>query len=424
MNSRERISSTLNHKTPDRVPLDLGGTPVTGMHASSVYLLRQALGLDAPGEPVKISNIYQMLGEIRPDLLEALGGDVVYLGPPGNSFGIKNEGWKEWKMFDGTPVLVPEGFNTEPEANGDILLYPEGDRSAPPSGRMPAGGYYFDALIRQSPLDEENLRVEDNVEEFKPLSAETLAYYEAESRRLYEQTDKAILANVGGTGFGDVAHLPGVQLRHPKGIRDIEEWYISLAARQDFVYQVFERQCEVALQNLAGLYSAAGERVQAVFLSGTDFGGQTRLIISPRIYRKLFKPFHQRLNDWIHSHTNWKTFIHTDGAIAPLLPDLIEAGFDILNPLQWTASGMDTAEIKARYGQKLTFWGGGIDTQKTLPFGTPEEVRQEVLHYTKLLKEGGGFVFSSVHNVQANVPVENILAMYEAFQQAAAYAQA
>jgi hypothetical protein len=416
MNSRQRIQEAFQHRETDRVPLDLGGTPVTGMHVSSVYLLRQALGLDTPGTPVKVVNIYQMLGEIKPDLADALGVDTVFLANPVNSFGIKNEGWKPWETMDGTPVLVPEGFNTELDSNGDLLVYPQGDRSVPPAGRMPQGGYYFDVIIRQLPIVEENLSVEDNLEEFSLLSEEVLAYYQMESERLFETTDKAILVNIGGTGFGDIALVPGPQLKHPKGIRDIEEWYVSILSRQDYVLQIFERQCGIALENLERFYKAVGDRVAVIFLSGTDFGSQHSLLISPRLYRGLYKPFHQQLNDWIHTHTHWKTFIHTDGSVLPLIPDFIAAGFDILNPIQYTADNMGLQEIKQRFGSHLTFWGGGIDTQRVLPFGTPEEVRQEVCRNIEILKARGGFVFGSVHNVQPGVPVENLIALYDAFR--------
>ena len=158
MNSRERVNLALDHQLPDRVPLDLGGSAVTGMHVSSVYLLRQALALDPPGTPVKVIEPYQMLGEIKPDLQEALGVDVVALPGPRTMFGFRNENWKLW-VFNGTPVLVPQAFNTEPQANGDLLMYPEGDKSAPPSGHLPAGGFYFDAIVRQPPIDESSLKV-------------------------------------------------------------------------------------------------------------------------------------------------------------------------------------------------------------------------------------------------------------------------
>ncbi len=413
MNSRERVTLALNHHEPDRVPLDLGATAVTGMHVSSVYALRQALRLDPPGTPVKVVEPYQMLGEIQPDLLDAVGGDIVGLGGTTTFFGFRNEGWKPWIFFDGTPVLVPEAFNTDPEPDGSILMYPEGDKSAPASGHLPAGGFYFDAIVRQPPIDDASLDVEDNLEEFGPVSDADLAYFAAECDRLYGETDKAIIANFGGTSFGDIAMVPATQLKHPKGIRDVAEWYMSTVTRRDYVYRIFERQCEIGLANIEKLHGVVGERVAAVFVTGTDFGQQTGSFISRRAYRDLFMPFHRAINDWVHAHTTWKTFIHSCGSVVSLLPDFIEAGFDILNPVQCSAAGMDPATLKARFGDRITFWGGGVDTQHTLPFGTPDEVAAEVAERIRIFGPGGGFVFNTIHNVQARVPVENLIAMYE-----------
>jgi hypothetical protein len=421
MNSRERVNIALNHEEPDRVPLDLGASATTGMHVSSVYLLRQALHLDPPGMPVKVVEPYQMLGEIGPDLMEALGVDVVGLGSPRTLFGFRNEDWKPWTLFDGTPVLVPGAFNTAPQPDGSILMYPEGDRSAPPSGRMPQGGFYFDTIVRQPPVDEEHLDPQDNLEEFGPLSDQDLAYFAREAERLYTETDKAVLANFGGTAFGDIALVPAPWLKHPRGIRDVEEWYVSTVARRDYVYRVFERQCEIGLDNLVRIHAAVGERVAAVFLTGTDFGTQAGLFISPRTYRDLYQPFHRQVNDWVHRHTGWKCFIHSCGSIHALMPDLIEAGFDIFNPLQTSAAGMDPQTLKDRFGERVTFWGGGVDTQRTLPFGRPEEVRQQVQERMRVFGKGGGFVFNTIHNVQARVPAENLLALYEAVRDYRSY---
>ncbi len=414
MNSRERVIASLNHQQPDRVPLDLGSSAVTGMHASSVYLIRQALKLDPPGTPVKVIEPYQVLGEIQPDLMEALGVDVTGLSSPKTLFGFRNENWKPWILFDGTPVLVPEAFNTDAEPNGDILMYPEGDRSAQPSGRMPAGGYYFDTIIRQEPIDDATLNVEDNLEEFGPISQADLAYFASESARLYNQTDKAILANFGGTAFGDIALVPAPWLKRPKGIRDVAEWYMSTVSRRDYVLKVFERQCEIALENLARIHAAVGDRPVGVFVTGTDFGTQGGPFISPKAYRQLFQPFHKEVNSWIHSNTAWKSFIHSCGSVRALIPDFIEAGFDILNPVQTSAANMDAAELKAQFGEKIVFWGGGVDTQRTLPFGTPQEVRAEVSERMRIFGPGGGFIFNTIHNVQARVPKENLVALYEA----------
>lgn len=421
MTSRERVALALAHQEADRVPLDLGGSATTGMQVSSVYLLRQALGLDPPGTPVKVVEPYQMLGEIKPDLQEALGVDVIQLPGPRTMFGFPNQGWKEWRLFDGTPVLVPEAFNTAAEPDGSLLMYPEGDKSVPPSARMPKDGFYFDSLKRQEPIDEAKLDPEDNLEEFGPVSDADLAHFAREAKRLYEETDKAILGNFGGTAFGDIALVPAPWLKHPKGIRDVEEWYISTVSRRDYVYRIFERQCEIGLANLQKIHQAVGNRITAVFVTGTDFGAQHGSFISPKAYRDLFQPFHKIINGWIHQNTAWKTFIHSCGSVWNLYAHFIESGFDIHNPVQCSAAEMEPRRLKETYGDRITFWGGGVDTQRTLPFGTAEEVRAEVRQRIRTFGPGGGFVFNTTHNVQARVPKENLRALYETVKEYGPY---
>ena len=211
--------------------------------------------------------------------------------------------------------------------------------------------------------------------------------------------------------------MPAPWLKRPRGIRDVAEWYISTASRRDYVWAVFERQCEIALQNMAKIHGRVGERVTAVYVTGTDFGTQTGPFISPRAYRQLFQPFHKQVNDWIHRHTTWKSFIHSCGSVEQLIPDFIAAGFDILNPVQTSAAGMQPDGLKARFGDQLTFWGGGVDTQRTLPFGTPAEIKAQVAERMRTFGQGGGFVFAAIHNVQARVPVENLLAWVEAIRE-------
>jgi hypothetical protein len=413
MTSRERVDLTLQHQEPDRIPLDLGATTVSGMHVTTVYLLRQALGLDPPGTPVKVIEPVQMLGEIKLDLIKALGIDTVRLAGTGTSFGFKLERWKEWRTFDGTPVLVPEGFNITPEPHGDLLMYPQGDCSAQPSGRMPKGGFYFDPIFRQLPIDEGNLKAEDNLEEFGPLSDAELEHFEREALRLYTETDKAIILNLGTFSLGDIAKVPGQMLKNPKGIRSADEWYISLTARRGYVYKVFERQTEINLANLERIHRAVGNRAAAAYLTGSDFGAQNGPLVAPKTYRELFLPFHKQINDWVHKHTTWKTFIHSCGSVFDLIEDFIAAGFDILNPVQTSAARMDPRELKRKFGERITFWGGGVDTQRTLPFGSHDDVRREVRARLKLFGPGGGFIFNAVHNIQALVPVANVLAMYD-----------
>lgn len=300
-------------------------------------------------------------------------------------------------------------------------MYPEGDKSVAPSARMPKNGFYFDAIIRQEPIDDSNLTVADNLEEFGPIADAELDYFGREAERLHRETDKAIMASFGGTDFGDIALVPGPSMKHPKGIRDVEEWYVSLSTRRDYVYKTFERQCEIGLQNLDKLWAIVGDRIAAVSVSGADFGAQNGPFISVRAYRDLFKPFHRQLNDWIHRNTTWKTFFHSCGSMRALIPDFIEAGFEIFNPVQCSAADMDPVGLKRDFGDRITFWGGGVDTQRTLPFGTPGEVRNEVQERIKAFGPRGGFIFNTIHNVQARVPIENILALYETVREFGCY---
>lgn len=413
MTSRERVAAALAHRQPDCVPLDLGSTAVTGIAASALYRLREALGLEV--RPVQVYEPYQMLGRVDEDVLDAIGADWVGLSDTGTFFGFPQADWKPFTLFDGTPVLVPGGFNTEPEPNGDLYQHPLGDRSLPSSGRMPAGGYYFDAIERQEPYTEETLDPEEWVRDmYHVLTDKELAAIAARAHDLYEHTTRAIIANFPGAAFGDIAFVPGTAVPHPKGIRSVAEWYMATALYPDYIRGIFELQCEIALQNLELYRQAVGGRIQAIFLSGTDFGTQQGAFISPAAYRRLFKPFHKRLNDWVHAHTSWKVFFHTCGSMVSLYDDLVEAGVDIVNPVQISAAGMEPRALKERWGDKLVFWGGGVDTQQVLPFGTPEEIEAHVRENIAIFGQGGGFVFNTVHNIQATVPIENLLALYRA----------
>ena len=413
MTSRERVQMAISLKEPDRVPIDLGGTSVTGISAFSLVGLKKALGIKTP---VMIDEPFQMLGKIDDELRKILGIDTVPLNARKNFFGFENKNWKKWTAPDGTEFLVPEKFNTTKDDKGNVYLYPEGDTTVLPSGKLPASGFYFDAIIRQKPIDEANLNPSDNVD-VELLKDEDLRYYETEATRLYKETEFSIIANFGGTSFGDIALVPGPFLKNPGGIRDIEEWYVSTIIRRNYVYEVFSRQCEIALQNLKMISEAVGNKIDVIFVSGTDFGTQNSQFISVQTYRELYKPFHSKVNGWIHKNTNWKTFIHSCGSIEPFINDFIEAGFDILNPIQCSAANMDPYFLKQKYGRRICFWGGGIDTQKTLPFGTPEKVKEEVKNRLTIFSKEGGYVFNTIHNIQAKTPVENILSMFEAVKQ-------
>lgn len=416
MNSRERLIKTINHQQPDRLVVDLGATDNTGINASVLYGLRKTLYLEE--KPVYVHDPFQMLGMVEEDVRKAIGVDVVGLWKPTNHFGIRNENWKPWKMTDGTPILIAGDFQYDVDKNGVTYTYPQGDKMVKPCAKMPINGYFFDLIERTGEIDEDNLDpISDFKESFSIYDDDLAKYLEKESKRLYEETEYGVIGIFGEGNFGNFALIPGPTLKDPKGIRRLEDWIMAHLLYPDYVMEVFEMQCETALKNLEIYKQAVGDRIQVIKISGTDFGSQKGELISPSIYRKFYKPFHKKLNDWVHANTNWKVFYHTCGSIINLLDDMVEAGVDILNPVQCSASGMDPVTLKEKYGDKLTFWGGGVDTQQTLPFGTVDEVRNQVESRIDALLKNGGFVFSTVHNIVGKTPVENVIAMYETIKE-------
>jgi hypothetical protein len=416
--SKDRLITSLNHKQPDKIPVDIGSTAVTGIHVLAIENLREYYGLEK--RPVKLIEPYQMLGEIENDLAELLHLDVTGILARNTLFGFPNENWKEFTTHWGQLLLVPGAFNTVTDPNGDLVIFPEGDESIAPSGKMPKAGYFFDSIIRQDLIVEENLNPEDNIEEYNLLSQADLLYW-ADRIRLVKDSGKGIIANFGGTGLGDIALVPAPFLKHPKGIRDITEWYMSTLMRPDYVKYIFEKQVEIALENFRLIYEVIGNNIDAVFLCGNDFGTQNSSFCSPETFADLYLPWYKKMNDWIHEHTTWKTFKHSCGAVEPFMDSFIRAGFDIINPVQINASGMDPKNLKQKYGDKLVFWGGCIDTQKVLPFGKPSEVENQVLELCDIFSKDGGFVFNTIHNIQANVPVENIAAIFRALEKINCY---
>jgi hypothetical protein len=418
MTGRERLAASLAHRSADRAAVDFGSTAVTGIHVSAVSRLRRSV-LGAGGYRVKVNEPYQMLGEVDDELRAALPIDVVGVMGRTSIFGTESRDWKPFTLFDGTECLVPGQFNVTRAPDGGWHIYPEGDMTALPSGHMPDGGYFFDSVIRQPPIDDDRLDPADNLEEFAPLGKADLAYYREQKRWLGERRDLGALLVVPGAAFGDIALVPAPFLKNPRGIRDIEEWYISTVARRDYVMEVFERQCAIAEGNLRTLIELFGDDVQVAMLTGTDFGTQRGLFISREAYRTLFQPFHRRLNDLIHRSSTWRTFIHSCGDVYPLIPDFIASGFDVLNPVQCSAAEMDPVRLKREFGRDIVFWGGCVDTQHTLPFGTPDEVYRQCRERIGILGTDGGFVFNAIHNIQGPTPLENMLALFRAVRDSA-----
>ena len=412
--SKENFLRTINHQQPDRVVVDFGSTAVTGIHVLIVEKLREYYGLEK--RPVKVIEPYQMLGELDPELIKAMDIDVIGLFGLKNMFGIPNEDWKVHKTLWGQEVMFPGNFNYDYNEKGDILIYAEGDTSYPPTAMMPKTGYFFDALDRQKPVDDSTLKVEDNLEEFGYLTESDLKYW-SDQVNAADYQNKAVVASLGGTALGDIALVPAMQLKDPKGIRGVEEWYISTVMREDFIKELYERQTDIAIENLKHYHEVIGNRLDVVFTCGTDFGTQNSTFCSAETYDRLWLPYYRKVNDWIHSNTSWKTFKHSCGAVESLMNNFIESGFDIINPVQINASGMDPKILKKKYGDKLVFWGGGVDTQGAFAFGTPQEVKEQVRKQCSIMNENGGFVFNTVHNIQANVPFANVVAMLEALRE-------
>ncbi len=400
MNSRERVSLAIHHQPADRVPIDLGGTRQSGIAASTYHRLKQHLYLHSP---TRVFDIFQMLAEVERPVRERFGADVIGLYRPAVSFGIRNENWKPWQLFDGTPVEMPGGFDPVVEPGGDIVLF----RGETPVARMPKDGFYFDRLETYPGAAHVDLQT------FQPpwISDEECEFYRQQAEALYQNTDLALVAPLG----------PPYELFYGLGTGNFESWMVTFATEAEYVAELYEKLVDAWLENLRRFVQAVGSRVQILQICD-DFGTQQSPFLSVPMFRQRLLPCYQRGLDWVHRHTQMKVMLHSDGALYPLIPSLIEMGVDILNPVQTSARGMDPVRLKAEFGDRLTFWGGSLDCQQTLPFGTPEQVAQEVAAHVRAFKPGGGYVFAPVHNVQAGVPPENLLAMFETARAAGSYA--
>ena len=399
MNSRERVLRAINHHQPDRVPIDLGGTRQSGIAASTYHRLKDHLGTSST---TRVFDVYQMLAEVERPVVQRFGADVVGLYRPAVALGIRNENWKPWRLFDGTPVEVPGGFQPITDSNGDLVLL----RDETPIARMPEDGFYFDRLEKYPGAAHVEL------ERFQPplMSDEECDHFRHQAAALYQNTDFAIVAPLG----------PPYELFYGLGTGDFESWMVTLATEPDYVDALCEKLVEAWLENLKRFVLAVGDRVQVLQICD-DFGTQQSPFISVKMFRERFMPFYKRGLDWIHENTQMKVMLHSDGALFPLIPSLIEMGVDILNPIQTSAKGMDPLRLKEEFGDRLVFWGASLDCQQTLPFGTPEQVAREVEEHIHVFAPGGGYVFAPVHNIQAGVPPENVISMFDTAQSLASY---
>jgi uroporphyrinogen-III decarboxylase len=410
MNSRERVIKAINHQEPDRVPVDLGGSIVSSIMAGALVRLRRRLGMD---DTVRVYDCFQMLGEVDPDLIDRLGVDLLPVEPEAINFNhLRNRNFKPWRLFDGTPVLISGDFQVETNERGDWVLHEDGDPAKPVLGRMPKGGYYFDDIkVSQvnpdfKPPEMDELRRSN----WRRLKESELRYFQEKAHRLRTTTDKAIVLTNWGKSCLGVA-----------SVGTMAEWLMLMVSEPGYVGELMDLAAEVALDNLKLYREALGDDIDILHIDGSDFGAQDREMFSPRLFERFHVPCYQKQTAWIHANTPWKIAKHCCGSIPQLIEPMIRAGIDILNPVQTSAHGMDAAGLKQAYGDRMVFWGGGVDTQRIFSFGTPEEVYRDVEQRIKIFAPGGGFIWAAIHNIQYDVPVENILAAFDAVREKGVY---
>jgi hypothetical protein len=404
MTSRERVIAAIEHRKPDRVPIDLGGTIMSGISVFAIPALREALGL--PQRIPKAYELYQMLGEVEDDIVDAMGIDVLPVEPEAIFFDINRRDYKRWNHPNGFEMLVPGAFAVEEDRAGNLLLHSGGDPTRPVEGRMPSGGLYFDMVASQSlSLDYTPPPLAGlEAEYLAPLPQKHLEHLAATAARL-RPTGKALF-------LGDWRSLG------PPMVGNTPDWLCVLAGEHDYVESLVELKIRGDVIRLEQLADALGDTIDLIGVDGQDFGTQRAGMFSAEVFEYAYLPYYRAIIGWIREHTTWKTWKHTCGAAADFLPMFIEAGLDCINPVQISASGMEPRSLAERFGDRITFWGGGIDTQHTLPFGTPEEVYAEVSRLITVFGRNGGFVFNTVHNIQANSPAANLKAMIEAVSDA------
>lgn len=416
MTGKEKLKAALNHEEAP-VLFDIGGMNTTGMHCIVMEKLRDYYGLEK--RPVKIIEPSQLLGQVEDDLKEVLGVETELIWGSRNCYGFKSEDQlKEWTTPWGQTVLVPEEFTTSVDEKGDTLIYACADTNYPAAGRMPKEGVYFDNEDRAPEYDEDDYDINDNLEEFFLFSDDEIAWLKKQVDNLHDANDVITCFGPGTTGGGtclaDHSMIAGPMLRQPKGIRLLQDFYMATASDPELIQEIFEKETDIGIQNLKKMHDALGDSIDVLHICGTDLGTQKSLFYSKSTIEEVWAPYWKKINDWVHENTNWKTFKHCCGSIAPIIDILIDSGFDILNPVQWTAENMDKNMLKQNFGDRLVFWGGGVDTQHLLPEGTPEQVYEQAKECLSIFSKNGGYVFNTIHNIVPGVPVENIDALARA----------
>ena len=403
MTSRKRVHEAINFRRPDRIPIDLGAMRATGINAILYDGLKKRLGISTP---TKVHGTMDVLAEVEPEIVDRFHIDVLPLEADLCSWnaadytaGVMHE------LYGGTRVHFPPRTNITREPSGDWLMR---DSTGKPYACMPKDGFYFDFIggtMSGGGIDPAK---------FKPspvVRDEVLNAFAARAKSLYETTDKAFVGWGSGISFLGMSFLLTDNITQGS----LDDWLVMLMADKAAANDMMARSTAAAVERTKLLFQAAGKYIEVWGVASDDAGTQRGGLIAPELFSEMIAPHYRKLCDWIHANTHWKTFLHSCGSIHDYIGPWIESGIDILNPVQISAANMDPARLMKDFGGKIVFWGGGCETQKMLPLGTPDEIRLHVRENMWTFGAGsGGFVFSQVHNIQPNVPIDNVIAMLEA----------
>lgn len=412
MTSRERVLSAIAHKTPDQCPLDLGSTPSSGISAIAYNNLKKHLGM-TDGH-TRIFDVVQQVVQPEDEIIEKFGVDVIDIG---RVFNEKDSDWYDVTLADGSIGQYPTWFRPEKQPNGEWIAY---DKDRTKIARMPVGATFFDQIYfpyeddypdNYDDLDRQMGKVLWSALVHSPWdhAGEPDFYKTLRERviKLRESTDKALMITCGCNLFEWGTFL-----------RRMDNFLMDIYSDEENVEALIEQLMMRHLATLEKVCAAVGDVVD-ILRFGDDLGMTTGMFMSREKYQTLFKPYHTQLNEYVHKHSNMKTLLHSCGSLYPIIPDLIDAGYDILNPVQTSARDMDPETLKREFGKDITFWGGGCDTKSVLNRKTPDEVYDHCRRMIEIFNQDGGFVFNQEHNILPDVPPENILAMYRAVKDSA-----
>lgn len=408
MTSRERVIKAINHEEPDKCPIDFGGTRVTGIHADLYTELGKYMGIDT--ELPRVYDQFQFLARVEEPMRARFQSDFVHLENFCEYFELKNENWKPWTTSKGNQVLMPGAFNPIADERGYLHLKgltPETkDKTL---GLMPKGGIYFERW--NDPGDVRDFDDPMDPDEWGKIYDQRYQYTDEELRKLentarlmHEYTDLAVVG-----GFNRLKMTSPVTYAG----HSLQDWMMRLMIEPEYVDEILDVTAEKCSAIVKSYLEAVGKYIDIIDVSTTDYGTQDRELFNPDIFEEHFIAPIKKVNDTIHANSNAKGFYHSCGSIYHLLPYMIEAGIDIINPIQTSAVNMDAKDIKEKYGKDITIWGCGMDTQKVLLNGTADDVKAMAKERMEIMKPGGGFVFAAEHNLQLGVPMDNIIAMFD-----------